>query len=80
MCRRIVEWLAWQHQQVATLTAGTPVLYSHAEELDSNEKVEVERVLEFLGISGHRHVVSKPVVTAEVPPPFPPPPHFLSPL
>ena len=58
-----MEWLAWQHQQVASLTAGTPMLYSHAEELDKNEKVEVERVLEFLGISGHAHIVGKPVVT-----------------
>ncbi len=69
-----MEWLAWQHQQIATLTAGTPMLYSHAEELDINEKVEVERVLEFLGITGHRHVVGKPVVTAEAPPaPLSPP-------
>ena len=44
---------------------GTPLLYTHAEELDNNEQEEVRRVMDFLEIHGHRHIGDK-VVTAKV--------------
>lgn len=66
VCRRIVEWLSWQFQHFSSLSEGTPVLYSHAEDLDSNEKEEIERILEFLDIED-LHVVEE-TVTATVSP------------
>lgn len=60
-----MEWLAWQHQEIAVLTQNTPMLYTHAEELDNNEQAEIDRVMEFLEIPGNHHVTEK-VVTAKV--------------
>ena len=65
MRRRVIEWLAWQHQEIVALVEETPLLYTHAEELDNNEQEEIRKVLDFLEIQGHHHV-SEGVVTAKV--------------
>lgn len=65
LCRRVIEWLAWQHQEIVSLVENTPLLYTHAEELDNNEQDEISKVLEFLEIQGHHHV-SDGVMTAKV--------------
>ena len=61
----MIEWLAWQHQEIISLVEGTPLLYTHAEELDNNEQAEINRVMDFLEIQGHHHVGEK-VMTAKV--------------
>lgn len=63
-CRRIVEWVAFQFQRVSDLTTDSPVLFSYAEDLDANERGEVQRILEFLQIED-LHVVEE-TVTANV--------------
>lgn len=61
----MIEWLAWQHQEIKALVEETPLLYTHADELDNNEAAEIKRVMDFLEIHGHAHT-GEAVMTAKV--------------
>ena len=65
-CRRIVEWLSWQFQHFLTLSEGTPILFSHADDLDDNESGELLRILTFLEIED-LHIVEGAVTVSVSP-------------
>ena len=61
-----MEWLSWQFQGFLTLSEGTPILFSHADDLDDNESGELLRILTFLEIED-LHIVEGAVTVSVSP-------------